>query len=98
MPEVLSSEFKTKETTMKSYEKCVKLLSYGPCVALIGSLLIGSPQGFAQNAESSPSEPLRLTVAPHTSSAVPTELRWKLIPWVRLSSSTGVPFPGCSFT
>jgi hypothetical protein len=49
---------------MKSYEKCVRLLSYGPCVALIGSLLIGSPQGLAQNAESSPSEPLRLTVAP----------------------------------
>jgi hypothetical protein len=55
---------------MKSYEQCVKLLSYGPCVALIGSLLIGSPQGLAQNAESSPSEPLRLTVAPHTFSRI----------------------------
>jgi hypothetical protein len=55
---------------MKSHEKFVKLLSYGPCVALIGSLLIGSPQGLAQNAESSPSEPLRLTVAPHKSSRI----------------------------
>jgi hypothetical protein len=55
---------------MKSYEKRMKLLSYGPCVALIGSLLIGSPQSFAQNAESGPSEPLRLTVAPHTSSRI----------------------------
>ncbi len=64
------SVFKTKETTMKSYEKCVKLLSYGPCVALIGSLLIGSPKSFAQNDESSPSEPLRLTVAPQTSSRI----------------------------
>ena len=55
---------------MKSYEKCVKLLSYGPCVALIGSLLIGSPQSFAQNAESSLAEPLRLTVAPQKSSRI----------------------------
>jgi hypothetical protein len=45
-------------------------ISYVPCVALIGSLLIGVPQGFAQNAESSPSEPLRLSVAPHTSSQI----------------------------
>ncbi len=55
---------------MKSHEKCVKLLSYGPCVALIGSLLIASPQGLAQNAKSSPSAPLRLTVAPRTSSQI----------------------------
>ena len=55
---------------MKSYEKCVKLITYGPCAALIGSLLIGSPQGFAQNAESSPNKPLRLTVAPKTSSRI----------------------------
>jgi hypothetical protein len=55
---------------MKSYEKCVKLITYGPCVALIGSLLIGSPQGLAQTAESSPSEPLRLTVAPRTTSRI----------------------------
>lgn len=54
---------------MKRYEKCMKLI-YSPCVALIGSLLIGSPQGLAQNAESSPSEPLRLTVAPNTSSRI----------------------------
>src|SRR5271156_384061 len=70
MPEVLRSKFETEETTMKSYEKWLELLSYGPCVALIGSLLIGSPQGFAQSPESSPSEPLRLTVAPHTSSRI----------------------------
>jgi hypothetical protein len=70
MPEVLCSEFKAKETTMKFHEKWVKLLGCGPCVALIGSLLIGSPQGFAQNAESSPSQPLRLTVAPQTSSRI----------------------------
>ena len=55
---------------MKSHEKYVKLISFGPFVALIGSLLIGSPQSFAENAESSPSEPLRLTVAPHTSSRI----------------------------
>jgi hypothetical protein len=33
-------------------------------------LLIGPPQGFAQGAESSSSEPLRLTVAPHKSSRI----------------------------
>jgi hypothetical protein len=55
---------------MRSYGKCVKLIGYGACVALIGSLLIGSAQGLAQNAESSPNEPLRLTVAPHTSSRI----------------------------
>jgi hypothetical protein len=58
---------------MKSYEKCVKLLSYGPCLALIGSLLIGSPQGRAQNIESNPSAPARFTVAPHTSSRIAME-------------------------
>jgi Peptidase A4 family len=61
---------------MKSYEKCVKFVSYGAFVALIGSLLISSPQSFAQDAESSPSAPLRLTVAPHTSS----RLAMKTIP------------------
>ncbi len=55
---------------MKPYENYVKLLSYGPCIALIGSLLIGSPQCLAQDAESSPSEPMRLTVAPHSSSRI----------------------------
>ena len=55
---------------MKSHEKYVRLISFGPLVALIGSLLILSPQSFAENAESSPSEPLRLTVAPHTSSRI----------------------------
>jgi hypothetical protein len=55
---------------MKSCEKCMKFISYGACVALIGSLPIWSPQSFAQNAESSPSEPVRLTVIPHTSSRI----------------------------
>jgi hypothetical protein len=49
----------------------MKYISYGPCVALIGSLLIGAPQGFAQNSAASiPSEPLRLTVAPNASSRI----------------------------
>ena len=48
----------------------MKLLKCGPGAALIGSLQIGSPQGLAQNAESSPSAPLRLTVAPRTSSRI----------------------------
>ena len=64
------SVFKAKETTMKCYEKWVKFISYVPCVALIGSLLIGPPQSLAQDAESSSSEPVRLTVAPHTSSRI----------------------------
>lgn len=55
---------------MKSCGKYVKLLRYSPCVVLIGSLLIGPPQNLAQNAESTPSEPLRLTVAPHTPSRI----------------------------
>lgn len=55
---------------MKSNEKCVELIIYSLFVALIGALLIGVPQSFAQNAESSPSEPLRLTVAPHASSRI----------------------------
>ena len=55
---------------MKTCEKYVKLLSYGPCIALIGSLLIGSPQCLAHDAQSSPSEPLRLTVVPRTSSRI----------------------------
>jgi len=55
---------------MKCHQKYLRSLGYGPCVALIGSLLIGPPQGLAQNAESSSSEPLRLTVAPHTSSRI----------------------------
>lgn len=55
---------------MKSYGKYVKFISYGVCVALIGSLLIGSPQSLAQDSESSSSEPQRLTVAPQTSSRI----------------------------
>jgi len=55
---------------MKCHQKYLRSLSYGPCVALIGSLLIGPPQGLAQSAESNSSEPLRLTVAPHTSSRI----------------------------
>ena len=46
----------------------MKCIRFAPGVALIGSLLIGTPQGFSQNAETS--EPLRLTVAPNTSSRV----------------------------
>lgn len=49
---------------------CMKLFSYGACAALIGSLLIGSPQSLAQNAQSSPSGPLRLTVTPHASTRI----------------------------
>lgn len=55
---------------MKSYEKCVNFVSYGACLAVIGTLLIGSSQSIAQDTNYSPSEPLRLTVAPHTSSRV----------------------------
>jgi hypothetical protein len=48
----------------------VKLISYGSAAALIGSLLVGPPQSFAQDAESNASVPLRLTVAPQTSSRI----------------------------
>jgi hypothetical protein len=49
----------------------MKYIRYAPVAALIGTMLIGAPQGFAQNAEtSSPSEPVRLTVAPNTSSRI----------------------------
>lgn len=63
---------------MKSCETGLKFIGYGAGVALIGSLLIGPPQGFAQGAESGSSEPLRLTVAPHTSSrmAMKTLPKW----------------------
>lgn len=49
----------------------MKYISFGSYVALITSLLIGAPQGFAQDNEvSNPSALLRLTVAPNASSLV----------------------------
>jgi len=49
----------------------MKCIRFSPCVALIGSILIGAPQGFAQNsAVSNSSEPVRLTVAPNASSPI----------------------------
>ena len=47
----------------------MKCISFGPCVALIGSVLISVPQGFSQDAMSQ-SEPVRLTVAPKSSSRI----------------------------
>ena len=61
---------------MKSYERCWKFVSYSGCLALIGSLLVGSQQSLAQNAESSGSERLRLTVAPHQ----PSRIAMKTLP------------------
>jgi hypothetical protein len=55
---------------MKCHREWVKSISYGAVAALIGSLLIGPPQSSAQDAGSSASEPLRLTVAPHASSRI----------------------------
>jgi hypothetical protein len=55
---------------MKSFEKCLKLIYCGPWLALLGSLLSGLPQSLAQSSESRLREPLRLTVAPHTSSRI----------------------------
>jgi hypothetical protein len=49
----------------------MKCIAHGSLVALIASLLIGVPEGFAQNSEvSSPNAPVRLTVAPATSSRI----------------------------
>ncbi len=49
----------------------MKCIRFSPCVALIGSMLIGAPQGFAQNtAASNSSEPVRFTVAPNASSRI----------------------------
>jgi hypothetical protein len=49
----------------------MKCISFGPRVALIGSLLVSALQGFAQNtAASNSSEPVRLTVAPNSSSRI----------------------------
>jgi len=47
----------------------MKCISFGPCVALIGSVLISVPQGFSQDAMFQ-SEPVRLTVAPKSSSRI----------------------------
>lgn len=41
-------------------------IRFSPCAALVASMLISVPQGFAQ----SPSEPVRLTVAPNASSRI----------------------------
>jgi uncharacterized protein YlaN (UPF0358 family) len=56
------------DTIMKSFEKCLKLIHCGPWLALL--LLSGLPQSLAQSSESRLREPLRLTVAPHTSSRI----------------------------
>jgi len=50
--------------------KRVKAIRYGAYVTLVGSLLTGPPQTFAQDLESIPSAPLRLTVTPHASSRI----------------------------
>jgi Peptidase A4 family len=55
---------------MKPYEKCLKLINCGPWLALIGTVLGGPPQNLAQSSGSRLSEPLRLTVAPLTSSRI----------------------------
>jgi Peptidase A4 family len=70
MLEVLCSKFETGDTTMKPYEKYLKLINCGPWLALIGTLLGGPPQSLAQSSGSRLSEPLRLTVAPRTSSRI----------------------------
>jgi hypothetical protein len=44
MLEVLCSKFETGDTTMKPYEKCLKLINCGPWLALIGTLLGGPPK------------------------------------------------------
>ena len=49
----------------------MKCISFGPSCALMASLLIGAPLGFAQTeVASNASEPLRLTVAPNTPSRI----------------------------
>src|SRR5258708_4636324 len=45
-------------------------IRFSPCAALVASMLISVPQGFAQNAVSNQSEPVRLTVAPNASSRI----------------------------
>jgi Peptidase A4 family len=52
----------------------MKHISFGPCVALIGAMLISIPQGFAQNTATS--EPLRFTVAPNA----PSQIEMKTLP------------------
>jgi len=48
-----------------------------PCLALIGTIMAGAPQGFAQDAATSnSSEPVRLTVAPNT----PSRIAMKTLP------------------
>jgi hypothetical protein len=55
---------------MKFHKNCARLVSYGPCAALIGSLLTAPLPIFAQDADSIPTAPLRFTVAPHISSQI----------------------------
>ena len=55
---------------MKPFEKYVKVLSYVPALALLGSLALGAPPAVAQIADSDRSEPLRLTIAPRSSSRI----------------------------
>ena len=55
---------------MKLDRKRAKVIRYGAYAALIGPLLVGAPQSFAQDAELSKSEPLRLTVTPHEHSRI----------------------------
>ena len=45
-------------------------IHFAVCLMLICLVASIVPQGLAQNAESNPSEPLRLTVAPHSSSRI----------------------------
>src|ERR1700734_3202704 len=55
---------------MKPFEKYVKVLSYVPALALLGSLALGAPPAVAQIADSDRSEPLRMTITPRSSSRI----------------------------
>jgi peptidase A4-like protein len=55
---------------MRFDAKHVKVIRYCVYAALIGPLLVGPTQSFAQVAESSQSEPLRLTVTPRQHSRI----------------------------
>jgi hypothetical protein len=55
---------------VKFEKKTAKLIPYGSAAALLGSLLIAPSLTHAQENASTNNEPLRLTVAPHTSSRI----------------------------
>ncbi len=55
---------------MRFERKYVEVIRYCGYAALLGSVLAGPARSFAQEAELSKSEPLRLTVAPHEHSRI----------------------------